>query len=190
MSTPSVAALDTATWPAYADLIERHHGIWSGCWCVGFHDEPDRFQSADGNRALKERLVREGRTHAAIVLEDDLCIGWCQYGSPAELPNIKSKKAYAKGLGTLPDWRITCFFVDRTRRHTGVANRALGGALDQIAVLGGGRVEAYPETVEGRKTSGSFLFNGTVEMFEKAGFTRERRIAMHRWVMVRHVPPA
>lgn len=188
--TWTVAALDSATWPAYADLIERHHGIWSGCWCVGFHDDPERFVSAERNRALKERLVREGRTHAAIVLDDDVCVGWCQYGSPTELPNIKSKKAYAAGLASLPDWRITCFFVDRTCRRSGVAARALQGAVEQIAGLGGGRVEAYPETVEGRKTSGSFLFNGTVEMFEKAGFTRQRKIAMHRWVMVRDVAPA
>ena len=47
---------------------------------------------------------------------------------------------------------------------------AAGGALAQISARGGGRVEAYPEAVTGRKTSGSFLFNGTVEMFEKAGF--------------------
>ena len=180
-----VAELDGTTWPAYAALIERHHGIWSGCWCTGFHGDEGKDGTEAGNRALKELLVRTGRAHAALVLDGNICIGWCQYGSPAELPHQKSAKEYRKSLVSLPDWRITCFFVDRARRHQGVANRALSGALEQVAALGGGRVEAYPETVTGRKTSGSFLFNGTVEMFEKAGFARDRRIATHRWVMVR-----
>jgi GNAT superfamily N-acetyltransferase len=184
-----VAALDVSTWPACASLIERHHGIWSGCWCTWFHDDAEKDGTEAGNRALKERLVREGRAHAAVVLDDEECVGWCQYGSPAELPNQKSAKEYRKHLVSLPDWRITCFFVDRTRRRQGIANLALEGALDLIGRQGGGRIEAYPETVSGRKTSGSFLFNGTVEMFEAAGFTRDRRIAMHRWVMVRDVGP-
>lgn len=187
MTALRVAELDGTTWPAYAALIERHHGIWSGCWCTWFHGDEGKDGTEAGNRALKERLVRTGGAHAALVLDGDTCIGWCQYGSPAELPNQKSAKEYRKSLVALPDWRITCFFVDRTRRHQGVANRALAGALAQISARGGGRVEAYPEAVTGRKTSGSFLFNGTVEMFEKAGFSRDRQIATHRWVMVRDV---
>ena len=187
MTALQVAELDSTTWPAYAALIERHHGIWSGCWCTWFHGDEGKDGTEAGNRALKERLVRAGGAHAALVLDGDTCIGWCQYGSPAELPNQKSAKEYRKSLVALPDWRITCFFVDRTRRHQGIANRALAGALAQISARGGGRVEAYPEAVTGRKTSGSFLFNGTVEMFEKAGFSCDRQIATHRWVMVRDV---
>lgn len=190
MNGQHVAELDVSTWPAYAALIERHHGIWSGCWCTGFHGDEGKDGTEAGNRALKERLVRSGKAHAAVVLDGDVCVGWCQYGSPAELPRIKSARAYANGFVAPPAWRITCFFVDRTRRHEGVANRALAGAVEQIARRGGGRVEAYPETVTGRKASGSFLFNGTVEMFEAAGFTRDRQIAMHRWVVTKDVVPA
>jgi hypothetical protein len=40
-----------------------------------------------------------------------------------------------------------------------------------------------PEDVDGRSTSGSFLHNGTVAMFERAGFERTRRIGKHRWVV-------
>lgn len=69
------------------------------------------------------------------------------------------------GLRELPDWRITCFFVGRTHRHRGVAGLALG----EIARLGGGTVESYPEDTTGRKVSGSFLHNGTLKMFERRG---------------------
>ena len=89
------------------------------------------------------------------------------------------------GLRQLPGWRITCFFVGRRHRHRGVADAALAGALEQIAELGGGMVESYPEDVSGRKVSGSFLNNGTLAMFERHGFTRSRQTGKHRWVVTR-----
>ncbi|MGA7924000.1 MAG: GNAT family N-acetyltransferase, partial [Thermoplasmata archaeon] len=126
---------------------------------------------------------REGRAHAALVFDGPNAVGWCQFGPTAELPNIRSRKAYEEGLGQLPDWRITCFFIDRTRRGKGIATVALREALREITRLGGGTVEAYPEDVAGRKTSSSFLCSGTLGMFEKAGFEKDRKIAMHRWVV-------
>ena len=65
---------------------------------------------------------------------------------------------------------------------------ALAGALSEIARLGGGVVEAYPEDVEGRKTSSSFLHGGTLRMFEREGFERGRRLGMHHWVVSKVVP--
>jgi hypothetical protein len=83
----------------------------------------------------------------------------------------------------LPDYRLTCFFVDREHRREGVAAVALGGALDLIAGAGGGVVEAYPQDTAGRKISASFLYNGTRSMFEKAGFDYERPKGKNHCVM-------
>lgn len=109
-------------------------------------------------------------------------MGWYQFGPTAELP-----RSVRDGLTALPDWRITCFFVDRERRHRGVARAALQGALEQVALLGGGVLEGYPEDVEGRKASGPFLWGGSLPMFQQAGFSRERRIGKHAWVVRRTV---
>lgn len=178
--------LDASTWPDFASLAEDHHGVWSGCWCLNFHDEGrPHVHTPEQRRALKEARVREGRAHAALVLDDARCVGWCQFGPTEELPRIKHQKAYRVGLRELPDWRITCFFVGRTHRHRGVAGFALDGALGEIARLGGGTVESYPEDTTGRNVSGSFLHNGTLEMFERRGFTRSRKIGKHRWVVSR-----
>ncbi len=95
--------------------------------------------TAEGSRALKERLVNEGRAHAALVFDGAAAVAWCQYGSPDELPNIKYRKDYEAGLGELPTYRVTCFFVDRGYRRKGVAEVALHGALDLIAQAGGRR---------------------------------------------------
>jgi hypothetical protein len=34
-----VRALDDTTWPDFACLVERHNGVWGGCWCMNFHSE-------------------------------------------------------------------------------------------------------------------------------------------------------
>ncbi|HKV90092.1 MAG TPA: GNAT family N-acetyltransferase, partial [Thermoplasmata archaeon] len=183
------APLSVETWPAFARLVEKHNGIFGGCWCIAFHLGPgEGKQGAAKYRAMKEARVRDGRAHAAMVFDGEDALGWCQFGSTEELPNIRSRKAYEEGLGALPDWRITCFFIDRERRGEGIATRALQEAVREIARLGGGTVEAYPEDVEGRTVSRSFLCSGTLGMFRKEGFEKTRKIAMHRWVVTREIP--
>ena len=75
---------------------------------------------------------------------------------------------------SLPDYRLTCIFVDRDYRRKRVAAEALGGALDLIARAGGGVVEAYPQNTAGQRVSASFLYSATRSMFEQAGFDYER----------------
>jgi ribosomal protein S18 acetylase RimI-like enzyme len=178
--------LNADTWDAFAELVERNNGIFGGCWCIGYH--PERRQKGISHRAAKEDRVRTDRAHAALVLDaDGVAQGWCQYGSPEELPGIKHRAAYDKDAPPLPDWRITCFYVDTKHRGQGVARAALDGALEQIAEGGGGLVEAIPEVTAGRQAPGRFLYNATVELFEQFGFTRVRQVGKHAWIVSRVV---
>lgn len=188
MSEYSIKPLGVATWDAFAQLAERHNGVWNGCWCTWFHPaSPEKRVSPEGNRAFKQRMVLEGKAHAALVFDGDVAVGWCQFGSPAELPSIYHLKEYNAGLYKAPDYRLTCFFVDRNYRRKGVATVALRGALDLIAKAGGGVVEAYPQDTQGRRTSGSFLYNGTRSLFEQAGFSYDPPKGTSHCVMRRTV---
>jgi GNAT superfamily N-acetyltransferase len=180
--------LDASTWDAFAELVERNNGIFGGCWCIGYHLE--RGQRETSHRAAKEDRVRTDRAHAALVLDEDgIAQGWCQYGSPEELPGIKHRREYDKDAPPRPDWRITCFYVDTKHRGQGIARAALEGAPDQIAHAGGGRVEAVPEATAGREAQGRFLYSATVELFEQLGFTRDRQVGKHAWIVSRQVDP-
>lgn len=141
MRTFSVKPLGSNTWSEFARLVAKHNGVWGGCWCMAFHPEGVRTGK---NRSEKERRVRQGRAHAALVYDGSTCVGWCQFGPTDELPRIKHRRAYEEGPIGQPDWRITCFFVDRDYRRKGVAAVALGGALREIARLGGGLSRASP----------------------------------------------
>ena len=187
----TVRLLTRETWAAFADLAERHNGVWGGCWCTFFHTlhGEKTFEAAD-NRTLKERLVAEGRAHAALVFDGDVAVGWCEYGAPQELPNINHRKEYEAGLGEPPDYRLTCFFIDRRYRRQGVSAVALRGALELIAQAGGGVVEAYPQDTAGKQITASFLYNGTRSLFEQAGFAYSRPKGKNHCVMSTTVSPA
>ncbi|KQX62737.1 GNAT family N-acetyltransferase [Angustibacter sp. Root456] len=74
--------------------------------------------------------------HQTLVYDGDDCVGWCQYGSPAELPNIKNRKVYDKELASLPDWRIGCVFTGSRHRGHGVARAAVTATLEAIRAAG------------------------------------------------------
>jgi ribosomal protein S18 acetylase RimI-like enzyme len=184
--THTVRPLNASTWDAFAELVERNNGVFGGCWCLGFH--PESAERGMNRRAAKHERVMRGEAHAALAFDGEgKAQGWCQYGSPEELTRIKHRREYDKDAPPLPDWRITCFYVDTKHRGMGFARAALQGALDQIAEQGGGLVEAISEVTEGREAHGRFLFTATVELFEDLGFSRVRQVGKHAWIVSRTV---
>ena len=185
----TVRALTPETWDAFAALMERHNGVFGGCWCTYFQTMPsEKTFDAESNRELKERLVREGRAHAALVFDGDVAVAWCEYGSCAELPNIYHRKQYDEEADLHPDYRITCLFVGKGYRRSGVSAIALHGAVDLIARVGGGVVEGYPHDTQGKKQS--VLYNGTRSLFEREGFEFVRPKGQKNTVMRRTVAAA
>lgn len=177
--------LTAETWTDFADLVEAHNGVWGGCWCMGFHPEGvGRGHTATGNRDAKRAHTMAGTVHQILVYTHDECVGWCQYGTPAELPNINNKKKYDVAAEDPPTWRIGCIFTAGKHRGQGVARAAVNAALDAIARAGGGIVEAYPEqTAERPPQRGAYLHTGPEALYEQFGFVRDRKIAKWRWVM-------
>jgi GNAT superfamily N-acetyltransferase len=186
-----IEALSPRTWDAFADLAERHNGVWGGCWCTFFHCYPDPPERKElGHREFKRQLVERDRAHAALVFDGDVAVAWAEYGPVEELPNIHHRKQWEQGLERAPDFRITCLFVDRRYRRNGMAAIAVEGALGLIAAAGGGLVESYPHDLpEGKKTSSSFLYNATRTMYERLGFDYQRPKGQGNCVMTKVVPP-
>ncbi len=131
------------------------------------HEESKKWSGK--HQEYKEKFVRANRSHAPLVYDGPDVVGWCQFGPPVELPGRMS--AYDKMGLDLPDWRTTCFFVDRDHRREGVAMAALEGALGFIKAKGGGTVDGYPIAVpRGKKYSSSLIWGGTQSMYLNLGF--------------------
>jgi GNAT superfamily N-acetyltransferase len=201
MSEYTIKPLGPETWDDFAQLAERYNGCWNavhgscwarggGCWCMRFQRSITGERPDEGNRTRKQRLVNEGRAHAALVFDSGVAVAWCQYGTPAELPDIYHRKEYAESLDRLPDYRLTCLFVDKGYRGNGVAAIALRGALGLIAQAGGGLVEAYPQDTRGEPVSASVLYSGTRTLFEQAGFSYDRPKGRYHCVMSKKVLPS
>jgi hypothetical protein len=122
----------------------------------------------------------QNAAHMPLVIDEDSSAqGWCQYGCPGELPGIKHRREYDKAARHLHTGGSP---ASSPARSTAVkaSRAALEGALDQIAHLGGGLVEAISEVTAGRQAQGRFLFSATVELFGQNGFTRVRQVRQAR----------
>ena len=181
--------LSPSTWPDFEALFSRYGGVQDGCWCMYYHrPRPNRDQSDEEriaqNRRDHRRLVTHEEAHGILVYEDGRPVGWCQFGRTRELPRVDAGLKY-RSLGAKrdppPDWRITCFFVGREHRRSGVAAAALAAALEAIEHRGGGIVEAYPVT-NPRAVATWF---GTVSMFRRNGFARVARFGRSNVLMRR-----
>ncbi len=143
-------------------------------------------RQAANRRDHRDLLVR-GHAHGILVYREDRPIGWCQFGRRADLPRVERGRKYraiAAQLGPAPRWRITCFFVDRPYRRSGVARFALHAALEAIGRLGGGIVEGYPAT----RPSAVATWFGTVGMFEREGFRTVQPFGRSNLLVRRTVP--
>jgi GNAT superfamily N-acetyltransferase len=182
--------LSPATWPDFEGLFRKYHGVQAGCWCMFYHREgptgPLQSRSRqEANRRDHHALLLRGHAHGVLVYRDGHAVGWCQFGRRDDLPRVERGRKYralAGDLGAPPTWRITCFFVDRPVRRSGVARLALHAALEAIRRRGGGIVEAYPAT-HGRAVATWF---GTVGMFEREGFDVVRPFGQSN-VLVRRI---
>ncbi|MGH3401453.1 MAG: hypothetical protein ACRDRJ_02875 [Streptosporangiaceae bacterium] len=100
--TLTTRMLTPQTWDDFAALVEANNGVWGGCWCIGFYPE-GVGHGREGNRELKRRHVTRGTVHQVLVYDGEHCVGWCQFGPPAEVATINNRKAYEKGLAELPE---------------------------------------------------------------------------------------
>jgi hypothetical protein len=146
---------------------------------------PESFAgSPEGNKERKLQLIRADRAHAALVFDGSDCVGWAQYGPPAEVARIKNRAAAEKGRD-LPDWRIGCCYAGKGHRRQGVSAVAIAGAVELIRDGGGGVVEGYPE--DAADVAAGFLYHGALASYDALGFERVVKVGKHRWVVSKRV---
>jgi predicted GNAT family acetyltransferase len=117
-----------------------------------------------------------------LVYDGDRCVGWCQFGSPPELPNINNRRTYDEDAADPPDWRIGCIFTDAKDRGKGVAAAAVATALNEIKRAGGGVIEAYPEQTEQRPPQrGAYGFAAHRHRRDRPGLRPTRTPRSRTW---------
>ena len=185
MTQYEIKPLDANTWDAFARLVERHNGVFGGCWWTWFHTfHGEKTFTAEDNRALKERLVKDGRAHAALVFDGEEAVAWASTAPPMNCRTSSTARSTRPPRGARLPGHVDLRGQEVPEK--GVTATALGGAIDLIARAGGGVVEGYPHDTDGRKVS--VLYNGTRSLYEQAGFDYIRPKGNRNCVMRRVVP--
>jgi GNAT superfamily N-acetyltransferase len=118
-------------------------------------------------------LVEGGTVPGLIGYEDGVPVAWVSLGLREDYAKLR-RSPLMKPVDDRPVWSIVCFFVDRTSRGRGLADRMLRAAVDYARSCGARLVEAYPEDKDERSHPDSMSF-GVKSMYDHAGFREVAR---------------
>ena len=159
------------------------NGAMGGCWCMWFRQTNKDYEKNKGerNRQLFKAVVENGSQPGVLAYFNGRPVGWCAVAPRSAYPRYKTSRI-AKPLDDQPVWVISCLFIAKDHRGSGLMTRLIDAAAAHAAGCGASIVEAYPVDTQG-KTADSFLYHGTRTAFARAGFSEVARRSPHRPVM-------
>ncbi len=171
--------------------VERlfgERGACGGCWCMYWRLTRAEFErrKGAGNKAAFRALVEAGPPPGVLAYDGDLPVGWCAVG-PREAYPVLERSRILKRVDGRAVWSITCFFIARPYRRSGVSVGLVRAALRHAASRGGGLVEGYPVEPRAAAMPDSFAWTGLASAFRAAGFTECARRSRTRPIMRRAV---
>ena len=111
-------------------------------WRIGgaYRDRPK-----EENRAELRSVVLRGPPPGLLAFDGDLAVGWCQVTPRRALPYLDGFTRFGP-LDARPVWSVSCFFVRRGYRGSGVCSALLAAAIRFAREAGAPALEAYPST--------------------------------------------
>ncbi len=169
--------------PERWDDLERvfgPNGANSGCWCMWFRRPRREWQAAHskGNRAAFKKLLDREAPLGLIAYVGGAPAGWCAVAPHADYSELARSRLFPP-TGEDGLWAITCLFVHRDHRRSGLSRPLIEAAVAHARRRGAQAVEAYPVVVDGRTNPGRG-FHGFAEVFRAAGFEETDRPSASR----------
>ncbi len=144
-------------------------------------------QKGEGNREALKRLVESGEIPGILGYREGRPIGWCAVAPREHYPAL-SRSRVLKPIDDRPCWSVSCLFVHRQYRRTGVSVQLLRAAIAHVRGKGGTLVEGYPvEPKTDKPIPPVFAWTGVPRAFEAAGFVEVARGSPTRPIMRKEV---
>jgi GNAT superfamily N-acetyltransferase len=153
-------------------------GAIAGCWCMWFRQTSSEWDwgAAEARRAEMAGLVADDEQPGLLGYRDGVPVGWVSVAPRSEYGRLTSPRARTyRAFDDTPTWVVTCFFIARGHRRSGVAGALLDAAVDHAAARGASVVEGYPVDNDGQRED-NHVFTGTLGMFTRAGFVEVQRL--------------
>ena len=109
-------------------------------------------------------------------------MAWCSVAPREHFPAL-GRSRILKPLDELPVWSITCLFVEKQYRRTGISTRMITAAVKHVKKQGGTIVEAYPVEPKKDKMPDVFAWTGLASAYTRAGFVECARRSETRPIM-------
>lgn len=183
----SIHPLTPARWPDLEALFGPS-GAYSNCWCMFWRLTRAQFDEQPGaqKKAALRRIVDAGQPPGLIAYRDGAPVAWVAVQPRSAYPGL-DRSPKLKPIDDAPVWSITCFFVKKDERRTGLMAALIGAAAAHAKAHGAPALEAYPTTApaHGGRLDGSDGYMGLVPAFERAGFREVARPGPKRRIMRR-----
>lgn len=161
-------------WDDFEKLFGKN-GACAGCWCMWWRLPRSQWQEqkGQGNRRAFRQVVKSGKTPGVLAYVEGEPAGWCAVAPRKDYAGL-ARSRVLQPVDEQPVWSVTCFFVARGFRRSGMSVHLLEGAAEFARENGARILEGYP--VEPRKEQpDAFVYTGLASAFRKAGFVEVAR---------------
>jgi GNAT superfamily N-acetyltransferase len=182
-TTLSFRPLTAKTWPDLERLFGPR-GASGGCWCMWWRlkrSEYNKNKGAGNRRALRQ-LAAEGVVLGVLAYADKKAVGWCAVAPRADYPVLANSRILSP-VDDEPVWSVTCFYMAKEFRRSGLTADVLRAAVEYAAKKGAHIVEGYPMDPRSGDMAAAFAWTGFVSAYRKAGFKEVARRSAGRPVM-------
>jgi GNAT superfamily N-acetyltransferase len=173
-------------WADLVTLFDRP--IVRTCFCMFYRKTGSGTGVGLENRRAMKALVDRGTVPGLIGYEEGVPVAWVSLAPREDYAKLR-RSPIMKPVDDRPVWSVVCFFVDRSARGRGLAERMLRAAVDYARSRGARLVEAYPVDRDGRSHP-DVMFFGAKSMFDRAGFREVARRRPTRPVVRRALRPS
>jgi len=160
-------------------LLFGDNGAYSNCWCTWWMLTGKEFDSASNQerRDMLQQDVAAAHEPGLLAYLQGEPVGWCAVGPRDRYGRLNSPRARVyRRIDDKATWVVSCFFIRKDQRRSGISRSLLAAAIDHAARHGATILEGYPRDTATRSIGAADLFVGTLEMFAAVGFEEVNRV--------------
>jgi GNAT superfamily N-acetyltransferase len=139
------------------------------------------------NKKQMHAIVRSGVVPGLVGYADGSPVGWISLGPREDYRKLQRSRVM-KAVDDTSVWSIMCTYVAKMHRGKGYQHKLLAGAIDYARAQGVRMLEAYPVD-KPERSHDDFMFFGSRNLYERAGFREVVRRSPTRLVMRRGLRP-
>jgi len=175
----SIKPLKQNLWTDLEELFGPR-GACAGCWCMYWKLRGKAYEEVRGyeTRQMHKSIVDSGNATGLLAYLHGEVVGWVAVEPRSAYPRLEHSRTL-KPVDDQPVWSVTCFFVAKGFRRTGITVELLKAAVEHVKRQGGKIVEGYP--VDAKKDlPAPYVYTGIASAFQQAGFKEVARRAPTR----------